>query len=89
MNVGFFSARRASVEEAGGLGPRFCEGSGSAEKGHSVRPPGSPVPLHAWKHHKKRRSVHTLSLNIKRRIIVAEKEAVQKRDSRSIEGVRW
>lgn len=69
--------------------PRFCEGSGATEKGLSVQPPGSPVLLPAWKHHKKRRSVHTLSLNIKRRIIMAGKGAVEKRDSPSIEGVRW
>lgn len=42
-----------------------------------MEPPGSPVLLQARSGHKKRRRVHTLSLNIKRRIIGAEKEERQ------------
>lgn len=85
--MGFFPALRLSslcrgaAEVLWGVRRRWKEAQHVASR--------VPRPAACMKHHKKRQSVHTLSLNIKRRIIRAEKEAVEKRDSPSIEWVRW
>lgn len=68
-------------------GPRFCEESSAAEKGPSMLSTGSPVLLHAWKHHRKRRSVRKLPLNILKGRIIRAKKAGKMRDSPSIERV--
>lgn len=56
----------------------FVRGSAGLKRGRTAWSlQGAPVLLQAWNRHKKRRSVHTLSLNIKRRIIGAENEERQ------------